>query len=355
MFVKKTMNMKTYENGGDKWGNRFGGNGFVDNLDVKSVGLEKWKPQEGENIIDLIPFNATAGNPLVIAGKAEEGDPMYSLDYFVHKDIGPNHANITCLKQYGKDCPLCREYDRLKVLSGKDNEDKAIAMKSKRRVVYVVHDLKTGKFGYWDTGWKSVEEKITKKARVTIDPDTHAPINAFDWENGWSLKFYGEKKTFNKREYVEPDLFEFIKRPPLSDEVLAKSIDLATVIKMTSPEEMEKLISGKAYSTEPQSAPAPQSAPVVSNDEGIAKANIADYDEQPTEKKAEEAYQSAVQNTSFEQMKPVEQPVSAPQSAPASQPECQCPFGHVWGEADKHEECVKCTKLWESCFAASEV
>ena len=125
MFQKKTMTAKAYENGSNPYGNRFGNSGgFNDSLDVKKTGLEKWKPHDGENNIDVIPFNATAENPLVIAGKAEVGDPMYSLDYFVHRSIGPSKANITCLTQYGEDCPLCREAKRIKELGGKENEDK---------------------------------------------------------------------------------------------------------------------------------------------------------------------------------------------------------------------------------------
>ena len=50
MFQKKTMNTRTYENGSNPYGNRFGGSGgFQDSLNMKETGLEKWKPAEGEN------------------------------------------------------------------------------------------------------------------------------------------------------------------------------------------------------------------------------------------------------------------------------------------------------------------
>ena len=347
MFQKKTMTMKAYENGSNPYGNRFGNSGgFQDSLDTKKAGLERWKPAEGENLIDVVPFNATENNPLVIAGKADVGDPMYSLDYFVHRSVGPNNANVVCLTQYGEDCPLCREAKRLKELGGEDNEKKAQKLNAKRRVVYVVHDLKTGKYGYWDTGYKSVEEPIMNRARMTKNPNTQAPANVFDWQEGMSIRFLGTKKKFEGKEYNEPSTFDFEPREPLSDEVLSHSIDLATVIKKTSAEDMEKLISGKAYSVNSQPKPAetkPVSTPESS--QSIEAANIEDYEETKTADLASQALEAS--DKSFNDMKPAESK-PAEQSAPV---EHTCPFGHQWGTADKHPDCSKCdTELWEKCF-----
>lgn len=345
MFQKKTMTAKAYENGSNPFGNRFGNSGgFQDSLDTKKAGLERWKPAEGENTVDFVPFNATAENPLVIAGKAEVGDPMYSLDYFVHRSIGPNKANITCLTQYGCDCPLCRESDRIKALGGKENEDKAFEIKAKRRVVYVVHDLKTNKYGFWDTGYKSVEEELLKRARVTKDPQTGAPANVFDWHDGMSVTFLGTKKKYAGKEYNEPSTFSFVPREPLSDDVLSHSIDLATVIKKTSAEDMEKLISGKAYAVQSKSEETKEETPSQS----VESANITDYDEpSPTADLAAQAA-SAASGTSFNDMKPVEK---KEESAPAETKCNSCPFGHNWGEADKHPDCTKCdTVMWEKCL-----
>ena len=315
MFQKKTMNTKTYENGSNPYGNRFGGSGgFQDSLNMKETDLEKWKPAEGENLVDFVPFNATEANPLVLAGKAEVGDPMYSLDYFVHRSIGPNKANITCLKQYGEDCPLCRESQR-------------------------IHDLNTDKYGYWDTGYKSVEEPLMNRARITKNPETGAAANVFDWEEGMSVKFLGTKKKFNDTFYNEPSTFDFVPRKPLSDEVLKHSIDLATVIKKTSAEDMEKLISGKAYSVS-SDKPA-ETKPTQS----VEAANVEDYDEEPsqTSSLAEEALNTAG-GQSFDDMKPVEERKAAPT-------EHVCPFGHKFGENDKYPDCSKCdTEIWEKCL-----
>lgn len=356
MFNKKPMSVAAFENGGDQWGNRFGGNSFVDSLDAKKIGLEPWKPQEGENLIDIIPYNATEENPLFLAGKTNVGDTMYSLDYFVHKGIGPSNKNVTCLTQYGQRCPLCDEAKRYKESSKAEDQKKGQDMAAKRRVVYVIHDLKSGKFGYWDTGWKSVEEKIQKLARITIDPNTKAAVNPFDWEHGKTIKFFGEKKKFNNRDFIEPDLFSFVDREPLSDAVLEHSVDLATVIRKTSAEDMEKLLTGRAPSSAPQtSAPttsvtygsAPTPNPAVST--GTPPQASASY---TTSTDTVPPTDNSVSNLAEQAMQAAQGTPQPTQSAPSfdtMQPVHNCPHGHKWGEADAHPECGKCD-FWEKCY-----
>ena len=348
MFTKKPMNMAAFENGGDQWGNRFGGNGFTDSLDTGKLKLERWKPAEGENLIDVIPFNASEENPLVISGKIGVGDTIYALDYFVHKSIGPSRKNITCLTQYGCDCPLCEEKKRLKNSSSAEDQKKAEKIGSKRRVVYVIHDLKTDKYGFWDTGWKSVEEKVQKLARVTKDSRTGAPINPFDWNCGATIKFYGEKKKFEGNDFVEPDLFSFIERDPLSDEVLEHSVDLATVIKKTTAEEMEQILAGKLVADKTESKSETPSAEKKSDAfKSVEAANVEDWDDNKSETSslAEQALKAAEP----EKAEPKEE--SKP-SFDNMESVHKCPHGYNWGEADKHDECKKCKEFWDQCFDA---
>lgn len=335
MFTKKPMNMAAFENGGDQWGNRFGGNGFTDSLDTGKLKLERWKPSEGENLVDVIPFNASEENPLVISGKIGVGDTIYALDYFVHKGIGPSRKNITCLTQYGMSCPLCEEKKRLKNSSDAGDQKKAEKIGSKRRVVYVIHDLKTNKYGFWDTGWKSVEEKIQKLARVTKDSRTGAPINPFDWNCGATIKFYGEKKKFEGSDYIEPDLFSFVEREALSDEVLEHSVDLATVIKKTSAEEMEQILAGKL---------------VADKTEDTADKQPNAFENAPA---SETSNQTKTSSLAESALKAVETTSESKPSFNNMETVNKCPYGYNWGEADKHDECKKCHDFWDKCFDAS--
>ena len=135
-------------------------------------------------------------------------------------------------------------------------------------------------------------------------------------------------------------MFSFVERDPLTDEVLEHSVDLATVIKKTSAEEMEQILAGKLVADKKESAAEEKKSDAF---DGLAKANIEDYDEPKSETSslAESALDAAKGESnagpSFNDMKPA----------------CKCPFGHTWGEADKHDECKKCNDLWEKCFDAS--
>ena len=321
MFEKKKISKVAHDIGTSDQGNRFGGAGFQDFISPQ--GLEKWKPSEGRNFVDIIPYNATESHPLVVTGQMEVGDGLYSLDVYVHRDIGPSHRNIPCLKQFGKRCPLCEEANRLRNLGTEEGQKASSALYARRRVVYLIHDLNSGKYGYWDTGYKSVEQKINAASEFAID-DSGRKIDVYDWEEGKTVQFMGKESTFNGKKYIEPDGFGFKDRAPLSDEVLSHSQDLSACLNMVSEEDMEKILAGGAVQSQPapaqaapqQPAPAPETSSLT---EDLASQAMA---------------------------APAKQPV---QAAPAQAAGKVCPCGYKWGEADKHSECATC-HAWENCI-----
>ena len=81
-------------------------------MDWKKIDDVKFfKPKEGKNIIDIVPYIIkTKNDPLVKTGDAKVGDQSYMLDLFIHTNIGPTQAQIICLKEtYGKPCPICEQ------------------------------------------------------------------------------------------------------------------------------------------------------------------------------------------------------------------------------------------------------
>lgn len=347
MFNKKKTSPVALSNGNSETGNRFGGSGFTDFIRPVN-GIERWKPSAGINKIDIIPYNASKTHPFVITGQVEEGDCFYSLEVFVHKNIGPSRSSYPCLKQFGKRCPFCEEGQRLRGLGTEAGDAGAKALWASRRIVYIVHDLMNNKYGYWDTGFKSVQQKIAALSQFEVE--NGAKIDVFDWEEGRTIQFVGTEKVFNGNKFIEPDGFNFAKRPPLDDEVLSHSIDPSTMLNISDEAALERILAGD-FSAQPSSQPV-QSAPVQS---------------------APVRIQQTVQN-----VQPVSQPVQAPvqpqtiddkisnaMSAPAPQnPQTSvqqaspvqagghvCPHGYQWGTADTHPECTKCdSKLWEDCI-----
>ena len=345
MFNKKPIKASVFAMGADKNGNRYGGSGFKTNFNLEKFGLKKWKIHEGRNLIDIIPYNAGKNHPLVATGQCEEGDTMYSLDYFVHKSIGPTQSDVTCLTQYGKRCPICEESKRHYALGSEEEKKKGTAFRAKRRAVYLIHDLIDNSYAYWDTGWTSFEEPVNKRASITIDPKTGAPINPFDWENGKSISFLGEKDKYQGRDFVKisDGTLNFEDRPPLSEEVLNHSVDLSEGIEIMSDEDMDNLLSGKPVveSNNTQQAPETTQAPVQSNTNGSAPQSQPSFDTMETV--PQQTPQQASQQPAPQQAAP------AQNAAPAASPENTCPFGHNWGEADNHKECVTCG-AWDRCI-----
>ncbi|MBP5422550.1 MAG: hypothetical protein J6Y78_08935 [Paludibacteraceae bacterium] len=296
----KPMKSNVYDNGADKYGNRFGGSNSRQALSLGKVHLEKWKPQEGKNVVNIIPFSADATNPLVVSGKAEEGDTLYSLDYFVHQSVGASKQSVLCLKQFGKRCPCCDESNRLRA-KGEDS-----SLYAKRRVAYVVHDTVHDTYGVWDTGYTTVEKELVQEISLTTD-ENGARINPMDPENGYSVEFVGTKEQFNGISYIKPGRFRFVKRPPLTDDELNHSVDLATTMNIMDEDEMQGLFTDGFTSSS-----ATISKPVV---EEVVEEIVK---EEPAQKST---------NSS------------------------QCPSGYGWGTADKHPECGGCP-VWDKCAFA---
>ena len=310
MYEKKKKSVIAIKYAADERGNSHGGAGFKDFLSPK--GLEKWKPSEGINKINVIPYNVTATHPLVVTNQTDVGDVCYSLDVYIHRGVGASQSNVTCLRQFGKRCPLCEEANRLYGLGTDEAKKQASKISGKRRIVYLVQDLNNNKFGWWDTGYNTVEKNIQAIAGFEVDEDTGAKIDVYDVEEGRSIKFIGTKNSFNGHEYIEPGNFSFEPRHPLSEQALSISTDLSQYLNIMSEEDMEKVLAGETVTPTDNSSKEPQSAAVSEN---LVK-------------------------------EAVKEEVKTETPAPTGK---VCPCGYEWGDADNHPECATC-KVWDKCI-----
>ncbi len=347
MFNKKKTSPVAISSGNSEFGNRFGGAGFTDFIHSMN-GIEKWKPSAGINKIDIIPYNASKTHPFVVTGQVEEGDCFYSLEIFVHKNIGPSRSAYPCLKQFGKRCPFCDEGQRLRNLGTEAGDAGAKALYASRRIVYIIHDLINNKYGYWDTGFKSVQQKIAALSQFEVE--NGAKIDVFDWEEGRTIQFVGTEKVFNGNKFIEPDGFNFAKRPPLSDEVLSHSIDPSTMLNMADEATLERLLAGDFtanQNTAQASAPVQQSAPVEVHTQPV-QTHVQQPAPQPVQTIDDKISNAMSASTPQPQAAPV-QPAQTTQ--PVQTGAHVCPHGYQWGTADTHPECTKCdSQIWENCI-----
>lgn len=351
MFNKKPISSTALSVGKSEWGNQSGGASYKPVFDVSKVGdgkLEKYKVREGKNLIDVIPFNAGPSHPLVATGQCQAGDTMYSLDYTVHKSIGPGKQDFVCLRQFKKNCPCCDESQRLYNLGTEDSKKQATAVRSKRRCVYIVHDLIDGKYYYLDQAWFGFEKHINERAAITTDPATGAPVNPFDWENGKSISFYASKDKWNGNEFnkISESAFGFEDRAPLSDEVLSHSVDLSPGLIVSTEDEMDQALCGKPVVSQAKTeTPAQTSQPVQSAPSFDTMQTVSQAQPSPTSGNPVPQTETVAQNLAAQAMEAAQ--------APAAQTSGNvCPHGYNWGDADKSPEPPECATcpLWDKCI-----
>jgi len=77
---------------------------------------EYWKPEDGKNVIRVLP--------------AVEGDEFYK-EVYTHYHVGADEKSVICAKTEERDCPICKELEKLKKGSKTDKE-LADSMRSKK-------------------------------------------------------------------------------------------------------------------------------------------------------------------------------------------------------------------------------
>ena len=101
--------------------------------------LSFWQCKDGNHLIDVIPYIAGPNDP-----NANEGDPVYVLDVWVHRGVGAVQKDFVCpSKNFNKRCPICEKQMEMRK-SGKYSDEEIKGMGPKRRTLYNIV--------CWDTG-----------------------------------------------------------------------------------------------------------------------------------------------------------------------------------------------------------
>lgn len=345
MLNKKSSLMKRYEASYET--KEVGGVGKKGVFDWHKIdGVKFFKPAEGKNAINIIPYEIkTKNHPLVRSGDFEIGDKDYVLDYWVHRNVGPAENTVLCLKKmFGKPCPVCEQQA---LFNKQGKEDEAKALKPQRKVIYNVEDLKEpGVLKVFDTSHYLFEKELIDEAR---DDDEGGFVDFADPAEGKTVKFRGTETSFGGRKYLEFKSFSFADRDePLSDELQKNAISFDEILIVPTYDEVKNILFGGGDDDEGSGKPG-KSDDDDSEDDTAKTMSRSDEATEPepqpkaeTKKMAEEAVD--------------DEPVEAqPQPSPAEKKACgDCPFSHKFGkDTDLYPDCDDCDK-WESCIKASE-
>lgn len=299
--------------------------------------LEFFSPIIGVNRFDIVPYMVRSDkHPLVHQKKMKKGDLDYLLDIWIHTYVGPENADVVCLKKnYGKPCPICEEVSRLY-----DEGDQASAKKiqAKRRVVYNLiprdgeHD---GQLMVFEVSHFLFEKELSEAANACVDGEPVITFAELE-KDGKTVqcRVVNEKMTSGKRtnDVAHFKDFRFRDRAvAVPESILDEAVSFDAGINLMTYEEIQEYFYGGGTAEKQQQEDAPK---------------------QPPAKKAE-AKEDSVEDEPPAQQKPAQKPSKKEEDEDIN----SCPSGHTFGkDGDKKPECAACKpiKRWEKCVQLTE-
>lgn len=288
-------------------------------LDFSKVGeVNFYKPEEGTNKIDIIPYIIKTDNhPQREEAGMEKGYEDYLLDIWVHSFVGPMEESFLCLKKtFGKPCPICEEAALMRK-NGED-EDEVKALKPSRRVFYNVIDVDDRDKGIqiFESSHYLFEKELLEEAESNGDGEI---ITFADIEEGSTIAFRAAEETGGKYKYLKFKSFKFKERKEnYEEDILEESYSLDELMVIPVYEDVHNAFHGIADDESENSSDEPDDE---SDDEPD------DKDEDPPKRKRGNKKEGKKN---------------------------KCPEGYKFGEdVDDYKECKKC-ELWDECVDANE-
>jgi phage pi2 protein 07 len=218
-------------------------------MDWKKIDDVKFfKPKEGKNIIDIVPYIIkTKNDPLVKTGDAKIGDQSYMLDLFIHSNIGPTQAQIICLKEpFGKPCPIC---EQRQAFYNEGKKDEAGVLKAKRQCFYNVRDVKNAsdEIQVFNISHFLFQKELIEEAKASADDG--GIVDFVDIDDGKSISFRAAEteSLINGKtvKFLEYKSFSFKDREdPLDESWVKKAVAFDELMKLHTYDEIKKILFG---------------------------------------------------------------------------------------------------------------
>lgn len=184
--------------------------GWAPTAFVVPEGMQIYKWQKGSNTLDIIPFRVGKYNP-----RADEGSIHWERTYFVHSlPTVDGEQKFSCLKNFGKRCPICVEVAKMYRKVRNEDEKKEVNKLSakQRHLIYVINrrDKKAGVQLLETAHWKSFGE--TLKDVLDAAPDDSPILDFYHPESGLTLEIHAKEDSFNGRKFNKPSVIQFMPR-----------------------------------------------------------------------------------------------------------------------------------------------
>lgn len=206
-------------------------------LRVKDIPIPQWKCKEGDHIIDILPWISNDNYPV----PEKRNRPVYNLDVWVHRKVGPNENDYLCLaRNFGKACPICDDLTEIKKTRNYD-EKYVKDMSPKRRVAYVIQVYDSAKEEeagpyWWEAAHFSTEMNIIA---IANSRRTGGMLQFMDPDSGKSIEFSREGSGMANTRYIG---YRFADRDyKIGDDILDMVPNLEDYIDIPEYEELQEV------------------------------------------------------------------------------------------------------------------
>ena len=204
----------------------------------KDAKVKLWNCNDGEHLLDIIPYVAGDNDPNV-----KNGDPQYVLDVWVHKGVGALQQSFVCpQKNFKNRCPICEKQLQMRK-SGDYSDEEIKDLNPKRRTMYnvFVWDSKEEirkSVQVWEVSHFFFEKHL---AELSKRPKGGGFIIFSDPDNGKSISFKKKSKGQNM-EFLGHRFEDRDEEGEITDEMLDSALCLDELIHIPTLKELQKAV-----------------------------------------------------------------------------------------------------------------
>lgn len=306
-------------------------------------GVEFWKCDEGQHVIDIIPAPAGANNPLT-----EEGDYTYVLELKVHRDVGDVEGQmVVCPKEnFRKPCPICEHRAQLSREGDADDDlIKALRPSSYPRSIYnvICYDSRREEdkgVQVWHTSNYLFEQHLLKLAEGPKRRGSSAPDSFVEFAcpvEGKSISFSTEGKKMNTKHMA----LQFLDRDyEIDDETLESAHVLDELVEFPSYDEIYQMYWGEDADAGDDVEDEEEERPRRSRRSSAPRSRRRQSKKEEPEDAEEDEYEDEWEDGEEEEAE--------------AEADDECPAGGVFGEdCNQYDECEDC-EIWDDCYEATQ-
>jgi hypothetical protein len=332
--------------------------------------IKFYTPKEKKNKICIISYPIkTKNDPLVYSKDSEIGDDSYMLDIQQHTYIGPVKADIACLKQFGKKCPIC---DKAAEFYANKDKESASALWPSRFCYYNIIDMLNPDDGIQVFGIKynKFEKVLITAARAAADDD--GIMDFSDNANPMIISFWGENVTKSiggkNATWIEFSNFTFKSTEKLDKTIIKQALSFDEYLKLLPTDEVAKILEGDVEDNDdddddsddedekPKAKGKTKGHPVEDDEDEESENEEEDSDESDDEDDSDDEDETDDEEKEDEEPAPKPKAKVASKKPPAkmaigkSVTVFKCPSKHIFGkDCDKFpDDCSDCD-IWADC------